>query len=58
MFDFVYIDGSHNGIDVYNDAKASFEILNNNGVIFFDDIINIYDSIEMQPYNAFEKLTV
>ena len=55
FFDFVYIDGSHNGIDVYNDAKASFEILNNNGVIFFDDIINIYDSIEMQPYNAFEK---
>ena len=27
FFDFVYIDGSHNGIDVYNDAKASFEIL-------------------------------
>ena len=55
FFDFVYIDGSHNGIDVYNDAKASFEILNNNGIIIFDDIINIYDSIEIQPHNAFEK---
>ncbi len=55
FFDFIYIDGSHNGIDIYNDAEASFKILNINGLIIFDDINNIYSSIEMQPHNAFEK---
>ncbi len=54
-FDYIYIDGSHNGIDIFNDALASFKILNVGGIIIFDDITNIYEDIEMQPYNAFEK---
>ena len=54
-FDYIYIDGSHNGMDIFNDALASFEVLNVGGIIFFDDITNIYKEIEMQPYDAFEK---
>ena len=54
-FDYIYIDGSHNGIDIFNDATASFEILNVGGIIIFDDITNIYKEIEMQPHDAFEK---
>lgn len=55
FFDYIYIDGSHNGIDILNDANISFEILNTNGIIIFDDINNIYNSINMQPHEAFEK---
>ena len=54
-FDYIYIDGSHNGIDIFNDALASFKILNVGGIIIFDDINNIYNEIEMQPHDAFEK---
>lgn len=54
-FDFIYIDGSHNGIDIYNDAVASFHILNEGGLIIFDDVTNIYNEIEIQPHDAFEK---
>ena len=54
-FDCIYIDGSHNGFDIYNDAVASFDILNEGGLIIFDDITNIYNEIEMQPHDAFEK---
>ena len=54
-FDYIYIDGSHNGVDIYNDALASFNILKVGGIIIFDDITNIYQEIEMQPHDAFEK---
>jgi len=54
-FDYIYIDGSHNGIDIFNDALASFKILNVGGIIIFDDITNIYKEIEVQPHDAFEK---
>ena len=54
-FDYIYIDGSHNGINIYNDALASFNMLNVGGIIIFDDITNIYKEIEMQPHDAFEK---
>lgn len=54
-FDYIYIDGSHNGLDIYNDAVASFNVLNEGGLIIFDDITNIYNEIEMQPHDAFEK---
>ena len=54
-FDFIYIDGSHNGIDIYNDAVAAFDVLNIDGIIIFDDVTNIYEQIEMQPHDAFEK---
>ncbi len=54
-FDFIYIDGSHNGLDVFNDAVASFDLLNDGGLIIFDDITNIYNEIEIQPHDAFGK---
>ena len=54
-FDYIYIDGSHNGLDIYNDAVSSFDILNEGGLIIFDDITNIYSDIKMQPHDAFEK---
>ena len=57
-FDYIYIDGSHNGIDIYNDALASFNILKVGGIIIFDDITNIYQEIEMQPHDAFEKFYI
>jgi len=54
-FDYIYIDGSHNGLDIYNDAVASINLLNVGGLIIFDDINNIYKDIEMQPHDAFDK---
>ena len=54
-FDYIYIDGSHNGLDIYNDAIASFNLLNIGGLIIFDDITNIYNEIEIQPHEAFEN---
>jgi len=54
LFDCIYIDGSHDGKDILNDAIASFDLLNKKGLIIFDDISSIYDSINIQPHNAFE----
>lgn len=54
-YSYIYIDGSHNGLDIYNDAKLSFELLNLNGIIIFDDVQNIYDGINFQPHQAFQK---
>lgn len=36
-FDFIYIDGSHTALDVFNDGISAFECLNHGGVIAFDD---------------------
>tara|TARA_A100001011_G_scaffold394283_1_gene486295 strand:- start:7132 stop:7983 length:852 start_codon:yes stop_codon:yes gene_type:complete len=36
-FDLIYIDGSHFGDDVYQDAVNSLKFLNNGGHIIFDD---------------------
>jgi len=55
LFDIIYIDGSHNGKEILNDATKSFKILSPGGIIIFDDITNIYDGILMQPHEAFEK---
>lgn len=38
-FDFIYIDGSHQAPDVLTDAILSFQLLNINGVMVFDDYI-------------------
>lgn len=35
--DMIYIDASHEELDVYNDISNYYEILNNGGVIFGDD---------------------
>lgn len=37
MFDFIYIDGSHTALDVFNDGINAFECLNEGGILAFDD---------------------
>lgn len=36
-FDFIYIDGSHNAIDVLRDGMSSWDMLKPGGLIIFDD---------------------
>ena len=36
-FDFIYIDASHEAKDVLKDAVLSWDILNENGILIFDD---------------------
>lgn len=37
MYDFIYIDGSHNAADVLEDAVLSFRLLKIGGLMIFDD---------------------
>ena len=37
QFDFIYVDGSHDEIDVYFDGKLSWPLLKHGGLIAFDD---------------------
>ena len=39
LFDLIYIDGSHDAKDVIQDAIMAFELLNNGGVMIFDDFL-------------------
>ena len=36
-FDFIYIDGAHDALSVFNDGISAWEVLNEGGVIAFDD---------------------
>tara|TARA_B100001123_G_C15106703_1_gene945761 strand:- start:32 stop:748 length:717 start_codon:yes stop_codon:yes gene_type:complete len=52
-FDIIYIDGSHEYEDVLNDAHNSFEFLNENGIIIFDDFLrSYYSDINKNPIKA------
>ena len=51
-FDYIYIDGSHVGTDILIDAIESFKILNNNGILIFDDIDVAAKSKILNPINA------
>ena len=53
-FDVIYIDGSHNGEDVLSDAIESYKLLNLNGLIFFDDLMNINYNINIQSFEGFD----
>ena len=55
LFDIIYIDGSHNGEDILSDALESYKLLNTNGIIIFDDIVNANKNISVQSYKGFEK---
>ena len=44
FYDFIYIDGSHNGEDVLSDAIESFKILKKDGIIVFDDAMASVDN--------------
>ena len=41
-YDLIYIDGSHHYDDVIQDANNSFNVLNKNGIIIFDDFLKKY----------------
>lgn len=36
-FDFIYVDGSHERLDVLRDAVLAFEVLKSGGIMIFDD---------------------
>ena len=54
-FDIIYIDGSHNGEDILSDAIESFKLVNLNGIIILDDIVNINDKIKKQSFEGFNS---
>ena len=54
-FDFIYIDGSHNGEDILSDAIEAFKILKVNGLMFFDDFLQHDDNRILQSYVGFDK---
>ena len=57
MFDIIFIDASHEAIDVLQDAILSWNILNENGIIIFDDylwdLLNDYHFRPKVAINAF-----
>ncbi len=54
-FDFIYIDGSHNGEDILSDAIEAFKILKVNGLMFFDDFLQHDDNRILQSYIGIDK---
>ena len=54
-FDFIYIDGSHNGEDILSDAIEAFKILNDDGLIFFDDFLQHDHGRNIQSYQGIGK---
>ena len=38
-FDFIYVDGSHEYDDIIHDSENTFNCLNKNGIIIFDDFL-------------------
>ena len=54
-FDFIYIDGSHNGEDILSDAIEAFKILKKEGLIFFDDFLQYDKNRALQSYDGIEK---
>ena len=54
-FDFIYIDGSHNGEDILSDALESYKLLNMGGIMIFDDIVNTNKNINIQSYTGYES---
>lgn len=55
FFDFIYIDGSHNGEDILSDAIEAFKILDKHGIIFFDDFLQKDKNRSIQSYEGGEK---
>ena len=54
-FDFIYIDGSHNGEDILSDAIEAFKILKVNGLMFFDDFLQHDENRILQSYVGIDK---
>lgn len=49
VFDFIYIDGSHQASDVLEDAVLAFPLLKENGIMIFDDYT--WGQGRMSPYD-------
>ena len=54
-FDFIYVDGSHNGEDILSDAIEAFKIIKKGGLIFFDDFLQYELNRKIQSYVGIEK---
>ena len=55
-FDVIYVDGHHLAEQVYKDAVNSWNVLNNKGLLIFDDYIwNNYDDVKKNPCYAINK---
>ena len=54
MFDIIFIDASHEAIDVLSDAVLSWNILNENGVLIFDD----YKWDKLENYHFRPKIAI
>lgn len=56
-FDFIYIDGSHEAIDVLRDGICSWDMLKIGGMMIFDDFTWGEEfAPEMRPFNAIKGL--
>jgi predicted O-methyltransferase YrrM len=56
MFDVIFIDASHEAIDVLEDAILSWNILNENGIIIFDDYLwDLLDDYHFRPKIAIDS---
>jgi len=51
-FDYVYIDGLHEGTHVLIDAIQSFKLLKTNGVIIFDDFLQYDKNLLYKSYEG------
>jgi predicted O-methyltransferase YrrM len=56
MFDVVYVDGHHLGLQVFKDCNNAWKILNNDGYLICDDYIwKFYPNINENPCYAINK---
>lgn len=57
QFDFIYIDGDHTAEAVYQDAVHSFPLLNQGGIMAFDDYQWKHDTqnIELEPKKGIDQ---
>lgn len=55
MFDIIYIDGSHEYFNVYNDAICSFKFCKKGGYLIFDDYFWTFYKNEKNPLLAINK---
>lgn len=54
FFDIIFIDASHEAIDVLSDGVLSWNILNENGVLIFDD----YKWDKLENYHFRPKVSI
>ncbi len=51
-FDYIYVDGLHDGLHVIVDAIEAFKLLNTNGVMILDDFMQDDKNISYQSYEG------